>query len=223
LTAFVGLRPAGLKGLHGNDIRTDNRLENLRWGTNRDNADDAIRNGRVLPKLTREKALEIVDLRGEGRKQPEIAKTLGVSQATIHCPYCSQQIKVNASGQVVPHRSGTDRCVASGVVGRQMETFSRRAAEAAKRRGKRLCLTNSRRLTIRGFASEIISGMSNRLRGLTSRGPSLPEPQHIKAFGPSLQNCGGSDEIAHSLVKFQIFVIVSAAKKNDRDQEECWD
>lgn len=46
LEAFVGPRPAGMFGLHWNDIPNDNRLENLRWGTASDNKRDEVRNGR---------------------------------------------------------------------------------------------------------------------------------------------------------------------------------
>lgn len=47
LEVFVGSRPPGMYALHKNDIRTDNRLENLYWGTKRDNARDAITNRRM--------------------------------------------------------------------------------------------------------------------------------------------------------------------------------
>lgn len=46
LEAFVGPRPTGYHALHANDVPNDNRLENLRWGTPAENAQDAIRNGR---------------------------------------------------------------------------------------------------------------------------------------------------------------------------------
>lgn len=36
---------------HLNDVKTDNRVENLAWGTVADNAYDAIRNGRVRDRL----------------------------------------------------------------------------------------------------------------------------------------------------------------------------
>jgi len=49
LEAFVGPCPDGEEGLHGNDIKTDNRLSNLRWGTRSDNVKDAIKNGRAFP------------------------------------------------------------------------------------------------------------------------------------------------------------------------------
>jgi hypothetical protein len=46
LTTFQGPPPReGMFCLHENDIRTDCRLSNLRWGTQRDNKLDEIRNG----------------------------------------------------------------------------------------------------------------------------------------------------------------------------------
>ncbi|WP_353057975.1 NUMOD4 motif-containing HNH endonuclease [Propionimicrobium sp. PCR01-08-3] len=48
LEAFVGPRPDGCMALHYNDVKTDNRLVNLRWGTCQENRQDAIRNG-LLP------------------------------------------------------------------------------------------------------------------------------------------------------------------------------
>ena len=45
LETFVGPRPAGLDACHWNDIPSDNRVENLRWGTRSDNAQDSVRNG----------------------------------------------------------------------------------------------------------------------------------------------------------------------------------
>lgn len=45
LLAFVGPCPDGQEGLHANDIGTDNRLANLRWGTPGENAQDCLKNG----------------------------------------------------------------------------------------------------------------------------------------------------------------------------------
>jgi hypothetical protein len=45
LEAFVEPRPAGMECCHGNDIKTDNRLENLRWATRSQNQYDRVRNG----------------------------------------------------------------------------------------------------------------------------------------------------------------------------------
>jgi hypothetical protein len=46
LEAFVGPRPDGLQSLHRDDIRTNNDLSNLYWGTFEDNAADKMKNGR---------------------------------------------------------------------------------------------------------------------------------------------------------------------------------
>jgi hypothetical protein len=48
LNAFVGICPEGLQGLHANDIKSDNRLSNLSWGTPSQNQLDAIKNDRCL-------------------------------------------------------------------------------------------------------------------------------------------------------------------------------
>jgi hypothetical protein len=46
LEAFVGPCPPGMMARHINDNPTDNRLENLCWGTRSENSYDAVRNGR---------------------------------------------------------------------------------------------------------------------------------------------------------------------------------
>jgi hypothetical protein len=46
LQAFVGPCPPGMECLHDNDVKTDNHLENLSWGTSSANKFDAVRNGR---------------------------------------------------------------------------------------------------------------------------------------------------------------------------------
>lgn len=45
LDAFVGPRPHGLEVLHANDVKIDNRLSNLSYGTRSENLHDAVRNG----------------------------------------------------------------------------------------------------------------------------------------------------------------------------------
>lgn len=46
LWAFVGAPPPGAECCHNNDVRDDNRLENLRWGTHKANVGDAVARGR---------------------------------------------------------------------------------------------------------------------------------------------------------------------------------
>lgn len=47
LMAFVGLPEEGQEACHQNDIRTDNRLANLRWDSHLENVRDALRRGRM--------------------------------------------------------------------------------------------------------------------------------------------------------------------------------
>jgi hypothetical protein len=49
LIAFVGEPPAGHECCHRNGIPTDNRVENLYWGTRSDNMQDMLRHGRKPP------------------------------------------------------------------------------------------------------------------------------------------------------------------------------
>lgn len=46
LTAFRGPRPAGMVCCHNDGDPTNNRLDNLRWGTQADNLRDQVRHGR---------------------------------------------------------------------------------------------------------------------------------------------------------------------------------
>lgn len=46
LEAFIGPRPEGYVCCHYDDVRTNNYVGNLRWGTYSDNAIDTIKNGR---------------------------------------------------------------------------------------------------------------------------------------------------------------------------------
>jgi hypothetical protein len=45
LESFVGPRPEEMEALHRDDIKTNNTIANLYWGTKSDNAHDKIRNG----------------------------------------------------------------------------------------------------------------------------------------------------------------------------------
>ena len=57
LEAFVGPCPQGHEGLHRNGVPSDNRLENLRYGTRSENIDDRVFHGQT--KLSVEDVLEI--------------------------------------------------------------------------------------------------------------------------------------------------------------------
>jgi len=45
LSTFVSPCPEGMEACHKNDIKTDNRLENLEWNTHQQNCQDAFTNG----------------------------------------------------------------------------------------------------------------------------------------------------------------------------------
>lgn len=94
LEAFIGPRPNNGVVRHLNDVRNDNRLDNLTWGSIRDNAEDAIRNG-VWPlgHAHGHSKLSVSDLakiratpnaHQGGISARELAEKYGVSDKTIH-------------------------------------------------------------------------------------------------------------------------------------------
>ncbi len=79
LEAFVGPCPAGHEACHWNDIRTDNNVSNLRWGTKKENKSDAKRNGRLdrmSRPIIRSDGVEYYSIR-------DAARCMGVSHSTI--------------------------------------------------------------------------------------------------------------------------------------------
>jgi len=45
LEAFKGLRPEGCQALHSDDVKANNLIDNLRWGTHAENYADRVKNG----------------------------------------------------------------------------------------------------------------------------------------------------------------------------------
>lgn len=92
LMAFAGMPEKGQIACHKNDIKTDNRLENLYWGTHKDNTADAIRNGKFSfanPKDTTLYDNEIINkIRAEytGKKgeQSMLARKYGMHVSNVH-------------------------------------------------------------------------------------------------------------------------------------------
>jgi len=90
LEAFIGPRPDGAFARHLDDNPSNNRLDNLAWGTRKENVADAIRNqcrasrrGEKRDRLTAEKAAEIRARHKAGVTQRELAQEFGVARVTI--------------------------------------------------------------------------------------------------------------------------------------------
>jgi len=91
LTTFDRPPFPGEEARHLNDIKLDDRLENLAWGTHKQNSEDMIRNGRCAvgercgnSKLFLLDVINILMLCGENTQtQTEIIKMYGVDQALI--------------------------------------------------------------------------------------------------------------------------------------------
>ena len=92
--AFHGERPSPRHvARHLNDVKLDNRAENLAWGTRRDNVEDGKRNGRVYGQrgedhksavLTDERVRAIRAWRSYGFEGAEIASWYGISSGLVY-------------------------------------------------------------------------------------------------------------------------------------------
>ena len=93
LSSFEGARNEGMVCRHLNGNAHDNRLENLCWGTPKENVEDAIRLGTasclrfgensVAAKLTNQEVISIRKKYTEGCTQKELADLYGVTQRHI--------------------------------------------------------------------------------------------------------------------------------------------
>jgi len=85
LLAFVAPRPEGKQCRHLDGHKTNNRLENLKWGTAQENQADMVAHGTAPSKLTEMDVLEIRRRVQEGRCgiQGQLARKYGVSDAAI--------------------------------------------------------------------------------------------------------------------------------------------
>lgn len=88
LTAFVGEKD--MHACHNNGVRNDNRLENLRWATAKENCADKIIHGThqygerlAQTKLTEAQVLSIKRLLAKGVTQKEIAARHGTTQTHV--------------------------------------------------------------------------------------------------------------------------------------------
>jgi hypothetical protein len=90
LELFVGPCPDGFQSCHTNDVKNDNRLSNLQWGTVSSNRHDAYRNGR-LPRGERHRCAKlketdiplIIERFRAGESIRSICASFGVTRTTI--------------------------------------------------------------------------------------------------------------------------------------------
>lgn len=85
LMAFVGPCPPGCQALHKNGNRADNRLDNLRWGTPKENSADKKLHGTHIAtrKLSDEQVREILVRMSNGERAFELGPEFGVCPNTI--------------------------------------------------------------------------------------------------------------------------------------------
>lgn len=94
LEYFIGSCPTGMECRHLNDVKTDYRIENLKWGTPSENQFDSVRNGThyvgdhrgmkcAASKLVDENIPEIRKLIKDGIILKVIAKKFNVARQTI--------------------------------------------------------------------------------------------------------------------------------------------
>ena len=92
LETWVSLRPVGMDALHGSNNKHDNRLENLRWGTRKENNGiDRVRDGtdhrgqkHPMATLTDEQVLNIIRMHKLGIKPIEISRMLSINEFKIY-------------------------------------------------------------------------------------------------------------------------------------------
>ena len=82
--AFIGPRPSGAVIMHLDDDPYNNAVNNLRWGTQRDNSRDMARKGRGgLQRLGAVEVAEIRSRRQSGESGSALAVEYGVSSQRI--------------------------------------------------------------------------------------------------------------------------------------------
>jgi hypothetical protein len=90
LETFIGKCPKGKECRHLNGNGFDNRLENLKWGTRKENQNDRIVHGvsnrgerHGLNKYSEKDIIKIRRMLKEGMKNIEVARKLKIPQSTI--------------------------------------------------------------------------------------------------------------------------------------------
>ncbi len=87
LLAFIGEPPIGYQACHIDGVRTNNKLDNLRWDTPSNNSIDKIKHGtshigqnHPMAKITDNIVIEMRQLRKSGKLIKEIANIFNVSE-----------------------------------------------------------------------------------------------------------------------------------------------
>lgn len=88
---FLGPRPPGAVVCHLNDDPSDAALQNLYYGTQKDNIQQAVSRGRMtygdrsnFAKITDKDCLQILALLQKGQKVTEVAARFGVSTSHVY-------------------------------------------------------------------------------------------------------------------------------------------
>lgn len=93
LEAFAGPRPSGAHGAHGDGVKANCRLDNLRWATPAENAADKAVHGTTYrpigtahpaAKLTDDQVRQVKRLHARCVMQSHIADLTGISRKTIN-------------------------------------------------------------------------------------------------------------------------------------------
>lgn len=83
LEAFVGPCPDGYEALHSNGVASDNRVQNLRWGTRSANVRDAVRHG------THHNTAKTKCVNGHNLTQPNLTKW-SIDHGVRNCLACAR-------------------------------------------------------------------------------------------------------------------------------------
>jgi hypothetical protein len=89
LEAFVGEQPEGTEACHEDGNASNNKIENLYWGTKKQNGLDARRHGRrkgerhTLAKLTDDLVRVIRTRIADGETQQSVADSLGIQRRNV--------------------------------------------------------------------------------------------------------------------------------------------
>lgn len=94
LTSFTGPCPEGMEACHNNSDPKDNRLENLRWDTPKNNSVDRAKNGihqiktkrgedHGMAKLRKEEVNEIRDLFSKGTSRKELSRKFNIGYKNL--------------------------------------------------------------------------------------------------------------------------------------------